>query len=195
MPDNSRTILLHAITPASVANGPGTRTVIHTQGCSIRCPKCFNPKTFSQTGGREWKVDEVLEVIRKAAPDGVTISGGEPTDQVEAVLELCRSLRQEAYSVVMFSGRTLEDIQKLPRGQELLEQLDVLIDGPFDTEQQSHHRLCGSANQRIHLLSSRHSREELGMQEVEILIDKNGQVSITGFPAPDLSQAITHGFS
>ena len=39
------TVLLHAMIPASRANGPGLRAVVFFQGCTLGCEKCFNPTT------------------------------------------------------------------------------------------------------------------------------------------------------
>ena len=38
-------MLLHALIPASRANGPGLRAVVFFQGCTVGCVGCWNPRT------------------------------------------------------------------------------------------------------------------------------------------------------
>jgi pyruvate formate lyase activating enzyme len=80
-------------------DGPGTRLVVFTAGCPLRCLYCHNPDTWSGRAGRPMPVSAVLaEVDRYArflrvAGGGVTVSGGEPLLQpafVEALLAGCR---------------------------------------------------------------------------------------------------------
>ena len=84
---------IHDVLPRSRANGPGVRYTIWLQGCSIHCPGCSNTDTWDPQGGYEKSVADIIKDI-KAEPglDGVTITGGEPLDQYEAVLELCKRL-------------------------------------------------------------------------------------------------------
>lgn len=183
-------IRIHAITHNSTVNGPGRRTVIHTQGCTLRCRGCFNPLAQPPTGGTPYSIEQLMDIIRHESPDGVSLSGGEPTDQLAPVVELCRRLHDEGFSILMFSGRTLEEIRRLPGGETLLKSLDVLIDGPYDDTRPATHGLCGSSNQQIHLLSPRHTQDELALRETEIIIEANGEIRISGFPDADLTRGL-----
>ena len=58
-------MLLHALIPASRANGPGIRAVVFFQGCSIGCPKCWNPSTH-QFFGTEVTVDAAVQEVLRA---------------------------------------------------------------------------------------------------------------------------------
>src|ERR1035437_9635781 len=104
-------MLLHALIPASRANGPGIRAVLFFQGCSIGCPKCWNPSTH-QFLGTEVTVDAVAQQVLRAHQEhtlqGVTFSGGEPMQQGDNLLRLIQRLRQQApeLSFGMFSGYT-----------------------------------------------------------------------------------------
>lgn len=72
---------LHDIQHKSRANGPGLRTVVWTQGCTLACPECWNPRTHNPTSGEEVDPSALAERIVREAPagtEGVTISGGEP---------------------------------------------------------------------------------------------------------------------
>ena len=105
----------------SVGDGPGIRTTVFLKGCNLRCPWCHNPETVSQapvtltypaanktvTYGRSMTVDEIIaEVMEdadfyRASGGGVTISGGEPLLQTEAVAALAKSLREQDISVIL----------------------------------------------------------------------------------------------
>lgn len=184
------TLYCHAITHRSSVNGPGLRTVIHTQGCSLGCPGCFNPLTHAFEGGEAWRVEQLLLSIQQEQAEGVTLSGGEPTEQLPAVLALCQGLKAANVSVLLFSGRTLAEIQGMPLGEALLGCIDVLVDGRFRAEEKAEEGLRGSRNQTIHLLSRRHTPEELSLRAVEFFIQPNGQVRISGFPTPGLAQSV-----
>src|ERR1019366_8256805 len=105
MPD----MLLHALIPASRANGPGLRTVVFFQGCSIGCVKCWNPQSH-QFHGTEITVDAVTQEVLRAwalyGLEGITFSGGEPMQQADSLLGLMHSLREQApeLSFGLFSG-------------------------------------------------------------------------------------------
>lgn len=175
---------IHAYEPVSRANGPGRRAVVWTQGCSIGCPGCFNPATHNSTGGRAIDTADLVKQIlaRSETIDGVTISGGEPTEQADAVLDVLTRLGDARRSRMMFSGRTLESIRSMPRGPAILAQLDLLIAGPFIQSAPSSLPLLGSQNQKIHFLSDRHRPEEIvQMPRMEVIIHKDGTQTVTGF--------------
>lgn len=73
----------------SVVDGPGNRFAIFLQGCNFDCVACHNPQTIPHAEGTHFRttVDELLVKIRKAAPfiSGITVSGGEATQQAEFV--------------------------------------------------------------------------------------------------------------
>src|SRR2546427_11916451 len=93
------TMLLHAIIPASRANGPGLRAVVFFQGCTLGCKKCFNPTTHVFQGAEvapEKVAEALVEAHREHILEGVTFSGGEPMQQADSLLTLMRNLRSRA---------------------------------------------------------------------------------------------------
>lgn len=172
---------VHAIEPRSRANGPGARFVIWLQGCTLGCPGCFNPTTHDPAGGREVTIDELAAELRAANPDGLSLSGGEPLQQAEAAAALLGIARELGLSTLAFSGYTIEEIRALPGGPAVLDRLDVLIDGRYVAGERLATGLRGSANQRIQLLTDRHTRAEVEATPVaEIRIGKTGEVILTG---------------
>lgn len=175
---------IHAYEPISRANGPGRRAVVWTQGCSIGCPGCFNPKTHEAVGGKVVDTAVLAQQLltQSEAIDGVTISGGEPTEQPEAIIDLLKRLKASRLSRMMFSGRTVQYIQAMSHGSAILAELDVLIAGPFMQSVPSSLPLLGSENQKIHFLSDRHNPAEFTqMPRMEVIIHKDGTRTVTGF--------------
>ena len=179
---------LHAMEPRSRANGPGVRTVVWFQGCSLGCVGCFNPATHATavvaTTTRTVEFDNILAGLADAAVsgiDGLTLSGGEPMQQIDAAIALLAAARLAGLSTLMFSGYTIEEIQALPRGGEALALLDVLIDGRYRSELRLGQGLRGSSNQRVHLLSNRYTMRDIDDAPLgEVRIAPNGEVILTG---------------
>jgi anaerobic ribonucleoside-triphosphate reductase activating protein len=191
-------IRLHAVDPASRANGPGLRAVVWFQGCSFGCPGCFNPDTHDPGGGYDADTAALAPQLA-GLPDieGVSISGGEPFQQLDALLDFLRRIRRSPLSILVFSGHTLEAIRAFPQGPEILACLDVLIAGPYLHALHAGRGLLGSANQRIHLLTSRHHITDFdSLPAREIILHRDGTLTITGFARhaglPIAKQATPH---
>ena len=175
---------VHAIEPRSRANGPGVRCVIWLQGCTLACPGCFNPATHAAAGGHRRAIAELADELAAAARAGATglsLSGGEPLQQPAAAAALLDAARALGLSTLAFSGHTLDEVRALPGGPAVLDRLDVLIDGRYVAGARLATGLRGSANQRIHLLTARHTLAEVEDTPVaEIRIDRAGEVVLTG---------------
>lgn len=136
----------------SIVDGPGLRVAVFAQGCPHHCIGCHNPETWTFEGGTEISEERVFEII-KSNPlcRGVTFSGGEPFAQAEGFSRLARLLKTEGYEVASYSGYTFEQLLAgTEKQRELLENIDVLIDGPFvEKERSVELNFRGSRNQRI----------------------------------------------
>jgi anaerobic ribonucleoside-triphosphate reductase activating protein len=176
-------IRLHAFEPASRANGPGLRAVVWFQGCSFGCPGCFNPDTHDPEAGYDADT-EALGSQLAGLPDieGVSISGGEPFQQPDALLDLLLRIRRSPLSILVFSGHSREAIRAFPQGPEILACLDVLIAGPYVQALHTGRGLLGSANQRIHLLTSRYGPGDFAaLPTAEIILHRDGSMTVSGF--------------
>lgn len=180
---------LHNFLERSTENGPGTRAVIWVQGCMLKCPGCFNPDTHDMGARTLISVDELAERISGISGiEGLTISGGEPFLQADALAALGKTLQQQNLGIIVFTGFTLEQLKQRNNsdGNALLTATDLLIDGPFIQSLACNLPLRGSSNQTLHYLSDRYKpfQESLntGTSGVEVFIDESGQVVITGFP-------------
>ena len=143
------------ILPESVVDGPGLRYTVFVQGCPHHCPGCHNPQTHDPLGGYVADSDDLIAAMREdPLISGLTLSGGEPFCQAEALLPLARAARAAGLDVIAYSGYTLEQLlalaEKEPPVLQLLRLTDTLIDGPYrEAERDLSLSFRGSANQRI----------------------------------------------
>lgn len=178
---------LHAVIERSRANGPGERTVIWFQGCPLACPGCFNPKTHSMGPHLVVPVAELVEdITSRKTIVGISVTGGEPFAQAQALAQLLAGVRRRSdLSVIVFTGYTMKELGRLPGASEALGHIDVLIAGRYVARQRVARGLLGSANQRIHLLSKRYCHEDLqSVPPAEVSIDREGRVLLTGIDLP-----------
>ena len=148
------------IRPIDVANGPGIRVSVFVSGCTHACPECFNPEAWDFEYGNPFtqeSVDTVLEALGKSYIKGLSLLGGEPCHPRNqgAVLDLVRQVRERfpEKDIWCYTGYLFEDLaagKVGEHGRALLEQLDVLVDGPFVIGLKNLGlRFRGSSNQRI----------------------------------------------
>lgn len=175
---------IHHIMPYSRANGPGLRTVIWVQGCTLACPGCFNPLTHPSDAGEIWTVKCLVESLlaREKRIEGITISGGEPLQQPQPLLSLLSSVRRlSMLSIVLFTGYSWYEIQRFPYARRLLSLVDVLISGRYIARLHNAHGMPGSANQQIHFLSPRYTLRDLQtIAQAEILLTSSGDIILSG---------------
>ena len=168
------------------AEGPGVRTAIWTQGCSIRCPGCCNPELFGRRGGDLVAIDVLVARVLAAGTVGITLLGGEPLDQPDAVTALAQAVRAHGLTGVVFSGYGYSEVAR--RAPDLLDAIDVLVDGPFDASQPESgpqaRRWVGSINQGLHFFGGRYGPADFqGQNTVELRLRPDG-VMINGWPHP-----------
>ena len=158
--------------------------MLWVQGCTLGCAGCFNPQTHTIQGGEWLGVDELFAKILALGDsiEGVTISGGEPLQQADALQPLLQRIRGETrLSTLLFTGFTWEEIGRLPQASALLECIDVVLAGRYDAAQRLAHGLLGSANKTVHLLSSRYTMEDLAnTPEAEAIITQQGEILLSG---------------
>ena len=91
---------IHSVESFCTVDGPGIRYIVFFQGCPLKCKFCHNRDTWNMTDGKEMTVSELITDIKKYIPfmqssgGGVTISGGEPTLQMDFLLSLLKELKK-----------------------------------------------------------------------------------------------------
>lgn len=171
------------------ALGPGRRVGVWFQGCSIGCKGCISPDTWSTESG--WtSVPDVRETLAgwAAGAEGLTVSGGEPFDQpdaLRALLEAWRTLSDG--DVLVFTGYELSDVQTVLDACAGL--IDAVIAGPFDKHAAQDLALRGSDNQTLHVLTERGARfsaferrREAVDRRLDFMLDAEGGAWFAGIP-------------
>jgi anaerobic ribonucleoside-triphosphate reductase activating protein len=138
----------------SIVDGPGIRFAIFTQGCYHNCPGCHNPQSHDMNGGTDYDVEKIIQQI-KTNPllDGITLTGGEPFLQAKPLTYIAEQAHRAGLNVMAYTGYLWEDLLSGANEENgwraLLEEIDILVDGPFiETERSLELQFKGSRNQR-----------------------------------------------
>lgn len=178
--------------------GPGRRLGIWLQGCSIGCEGCVSRDTWDPLGGRQVLVEELVRESRKLAGetiDGITITGGEPFDQPEALAALLVALTEwragAAFDVLCYSGYPLKQLRQ--QHGAILERLDALIPEPFADRRPTDRAWRGSANQPLVPLSdrgrARYADPAAGAPRMQVSVTDN-TIWLIGIPKRRDMQAV-----
>lgn len=131
----------------SIVDGTGVRDVVFFQGCGKRCKGCHNPDTWDYQGGCHRFLGDVVNELAESSND-VTISGGEPLDQFDDLLELCRQLKSQGKNIWVYTGNIVDPTKKIYL--QLSQYVDVIVDGRFVEDKKDCNLLFrGSSNQRL----------------------------------------------
>lgn len=156
-----REIILYAQQIDVTNLGPGRRSVVWMQGCEFACPNCIVKESWDITKGYVKDIDLLVGEIIGDSIEGVTISGGEPFLQIEALSAFIKNVKalREDLSIMIFTGYRLLDLQihENPKVEEILNACDILVDGLYRVQEARFDPWRGSQNQCIHFLTNRYS--------------------------------------
>ncbi len=180
------TIQLHSFEPYSQVNGPGTRAVFWFQGCTLNCPDCYNPDTHPPLE-QPHAVGALVARLADLNIEGVTISGGEPFQQMEGLLALLQAIKTGLphLSVVLFTGYSPNEwLSRLPNDEAvatIFDCVDVVIAGRYNRQQRRAAGLRASANKQFQFLSDRYREDDFKrIPTAEVIINPAGLVTLTG---------------
>jgi anaerobic ribonucleoside-triphosphate reductase activating protein len=181
---------VYAVVERTTAEGPGHRMAAWVQGCTIRCPGCFNAHLWPSAGAEapttpvEQFIDRTLSITDI---EGVTLLGGEPFDQAASLARYAAAIRGAGLTVMTFTGHRYEDLLSAadPAALALLSATDLLVDGPFVADMPDTARpWVGSTNQRFIPLTERYADivERLAGvdDQLEIRVRPDGSVFVSG---------------
>lgn len=147
-----------------IANGEGIRVSLFVSGCTHHCKNCFNPETWDFCYGKPFTEEVEESIIKMLEPDyvnGLTLLGGEPMEpqNQKALLPFIKKVREKfgnKKNIWCYTG-FIFDKDLTPNGRvycdatsELLNNIDVLVDGPFIEDLKNLSlKFRGSSNQRI----------------------------------------------
>ncbi len=171
--------------------GPFSRSALWVRGCCFHCEGCLAEEMNRLEPVRKAPQELAALFSGLRETEGITISGGEPFLQPEALCDMIDAIRRERdYGVIAYSGFTLEELRekRKPGTGELLERLDLLIDGRYQRELDDGKPFRGSSNQRLILLTDRYKevyedyyfRQE--KRSIEIRVERD-RVYLVGVPS------------
>ena len=174
--------------------GPYQRAVLWVQGCHFACPGCLVPESWSQVGGETLSLQVLADwILAQTEIEGITLSGGEPMLQANALSDLITRIRQiKDLGVVCYTGYRWEYLQQQGSlaQQTLLQQIDLLIDGTYIEAHHDNLLWRGSNNQRLLLFTKRYQamlQQYLTQGDLsaglEFGVDLSGAIYFTGVPA------------
>lgn len=167
--------------------GPGRRIGLWVQGCSIHCPGCVSQDTWPRDAAKRIAVADLLAWCRKVsggAPDGITISGGEPFDQPGALRVLLTGLvawrREKAlgFDILCYSGYPLRALQK--DHAKILALLDAIVPEPYVDTLPQGNVWRGSRNQPLVPLTPRGEARFAAHVDAPATSDKRMQATVEG---------------
>lgn len=179
----------------SHVDGPGVRTVLFLQGCSIRCKGCQNPHLWPAQGGKKINPVELARLLVSITPHkNLTIVGGEPFDQPYFDLYcLFKEIRRSVpdMNIIVYTGYTWEQLSANFRFPVVAKYIDILVDGPFIARQDdSLITWRGSRNQRPINVQETIKAGYLALENwdhPEIVVDAAGNLHLPIGLAPDFS--------
>lgn len=148
----------HKYHSVDVVNGEGTRCTLFVAGCEHNCRGCYNKSTLNPNSGHLFTQeleDQIIADLQdtRIKRRGLSLSGGDPLHpaNVSAVLKLVQRVRAECpgKDIWLWTGYELRELNKVQ--QDIVEQIDVMIDGQFKEDLYDPELLWrGSSNQVIH---------------------------------------------
>ncbi|GAA3451299.1 4Fe-4S single cluster domain-containing protein [Dactylosporangium matsuzakiense] len=186
----------------TVAEGPGERTALWVQGCTIRCTGCFNPHLWTFRGGTPTPTAEVLARVLAAETDGLTLLGGEPFDHAAPLALIAAGTRAAGRSVMTFSGYTTAQLHHAVHSGRrdvaaLLDATDLLIAGPYVAALVDRDRpWAGSTNQEFVERGSRFpdllAAATTTPDRLEITVAPDGTLAVNGWADDETLDALLH---
>jgi len=183
---------LYMTAPCSEVLGPYKRFIVWVQGCKRRCKGCIAKDSWALDGGELVEVDTIVQqILRQENIEGITISGGEPFLQQDALCELISKVREHKnIGVIIYTGMKYNEIENTT----LAHSADLIIDGEYVEELNDNKSLRGSSNQNVLCLTDRYENivsEYYGRNGRKIeLILADGVTKMIGIPSKEFEQMI-----
>lgn len=138
-------------------NGKGCRVTLYPSGCTMNCAGCFNKAAQDFDYGTDYTSatqSMILHDLSEPYIKGLSIIGGHALERenFSTILELCKEVKRilPDKDIYLWTGYTLLQVQSHKHFSEILDYVDVLIDGKFvETKKDPLLYLRGSTNQTI----------------------------------------------
>ncbi|HKM02653.1 MAG TPA: pyruvate formate-lyase-activating protein [Bacilli bacterium] len=134
-------------------DGPGLRYVLFMQGCPLKCKFCHNRDSWSTEQNITMSVNEVLADFKKYQSyyrrGGITVSGGEPTLQIEFVTELFKACKNEGIHTCLDTSAGTFSTRSREKHAELLRYTDLVLLDIKHIDNETHRWLVGISNHQV----------------------------------------------
>ena len=151
-----------------ISNGPNIRATLFVSGCTHNCKGCFNKDYQDFNYGKEWTSTAetiFLHYVEDPKVKGVNILGGEPLQQTmdNSLADLLAKIKENTNKPIwLWTGYKLEDVINNTKIMNILQYVDVLIDGKFEEDKKDLNIMYrGSANQRVINLTKTFEKGEI----------------------------------
>ncbi len=131
--------------------GPGERVGLWLQGCTIRCKGCMSNHTWEFEDKYLMEVEHLVEKINQLPSDKLTVSGGEPFDQPQALQEILKGVRKTKKDILVYTGYSYRKVES--NWKDILNYADVLITEAFVEGMDTDLIWKGSDNQMMIILN------------------------------------------
>lgn len=171
--------------------GPGKRLLLFTQGCSIHCKGCINSHLWKFGCGKDISAAEILHICQNNKVDGITLHGGEPLDQAMGIFEIVKLLKDNDYTVILFTGYMKKEISGYQ--VKIWNLVDIVVSGRFvESKKNLFMQFRGSTNQRVYTHKGKYKgyKTENGKTVAILTLDNKGNINIKGFFSEDIQSLI-----
>lgn len=134
-------------------------------------------------------VDRIVTEIDRDRLDGLTITGGEPTDQADALAAVVVGVRDRLpdLDILVFTGRPL--VAARARAGALMDAATCVVAGPYRREvPMAEHRLLATANQELVISPAAADRYATWLADADAVrlqvMAADGDLYLVGLPAP-----------
>ena len=144
---------IHSIESCGTVDGPGIRFVVFFQGCPLRCAYCHNPDTWDFAVNQKMSVEDILKkydgVKEFLKNGGITATGGEPTAQIDFLIELFKQAKEKNIHTALDTSGILFNKTNVNKYDELIKYTDLVLLDIKHIDSNQHHKLTGQLNDNV----------------------------------------------
>lgn len=144
---------IHSIESCGTVDGPGIRFVVFFQGCPLRCAYCHNPDTWDFNVNQKISVEDILKkydgVKEFLKNGGLTATGGEPTAQIDFLIELFKKSKEQNIHTALDTSGILFNKNNVSKYDELLKYTDLVLLDIKHIDSEQHNKLTGQPNEKV----------------------------------------------
>ncbi len=143
---------IHSLETFGTVDGPGVRFVVFFQGCPMRCLYCHNPDSWTTEENKLYSADEIIkkyESVKEFCKGGITATGGEPTMQMEFLIELFKLAKEKSIHTALDTCGILFNKNKEKSFDELMKYTDLVMLDIKHINDEEHKKLTQCSNKNI----------------------------------------------